>query len=171
MRRLSDEIKGFDAQVGKVEAELNQLLLMIPNMLDASVPLGKSDDDNVEVKRWGEPPSWDFAPRPHWEIGEALDILDFRRAARMSGARFTLLKGQGALLERGLINFMLDLHTREQTYVEIFPPLLVTEDAMTGTGQLPKFDQDLFRCREGLPDSHRRSAGDQHPQGGSASLR
>jgi len=150
MRRLSEEIKGLDAQLAEVEAELNRLLLTIPNMLHPSVPPGDSDDDNVEVRRWGEQPTFDFPPRPHWEVGEALDILDFRRATRMSGARFTLLKGQGALLERVLISFMLDLHTREHGYVEFFPPLLVTEDAMTGTGQLPKFDQDLFRTREGL---------------------
>lgn len=149
MRRLSQEIRELDVRVATVDGELNELLLTIPNMLDESVPFGRSDDDNVEVKRWGEPPALDFRARPHWEIGEALDILDFRRATRMSGARFTLLKGEGALLERALINFMLDLHTREQDYVEVFPPLLVSEEAMTGTGQLPKFDQDLFRCREG----------------------
>lgn len=149
MRRLSQEIKELDTRVSGIQAELNQLLLTIPNMLHESVPFGESDDDNVEVKRWGETAALDFTPRPHWEIGEALDILDFRRATRMSGARFTLLKGEGAFLERALINFMLDLHTREQGYVEVFPPLLVSEEAMTGTGQLPKFDQDLFRCREG----------------------
>ena len=118
---------------------------MLPNLPHESVPAGSSSADNQEVRRWGVPPTFDFEPKPHWEIGQALGILDFERAARMSGARFAVLSGAGARLERALINFMLDLHTREHGYREIEPPFMVNRAALTGTGNLPKFEQDLFK--------------------------
>lgn len=124
---------------------------MIPNIPHSSVPVGPDETANVVVREVGTPPAFSFEPRPHWEIGEALDILDFARGAKIAGARFTVLKGAGAQLERALINFMLDLHTREQGYTEVFPPFLVNRTTMTGTGQLPKFEEDLFLCtREDL---------------------
>ncbi len=120
-------------------------MLTLPNLPHESVPVGKSPADNPEVKRWGTPPTFDFAPKPHWELGPALGILDFERATRMSGARFSVLLGAGARLARALINFMLDLHTREHGYREVEPPFLVNAAALTGTGNLPKFEQDLFK--------------------------
>jgi seryl-tRNA synthetase len=119
--------------------------MVLPNLPHATVPFGASSDDNPVVKTWGEPPVFDFKPRPHWEIGEALGILDFERAAKVTGARFALLKGAGSLLERALINFMLDLHTKKHGYLELLPPFIVNEDSMKGTGQLPKFKEDLFK--------------------------
>ena len=145
MRSAGDRIKELDARVGAAEEALDGHLLTIPNIPDASVPVGATSDDNVEVRRVGEPPRFDFEPKPHWEVGAALGILDFERAARMTGARFAVTLGAGARLERALINFMLDLHTREHGYVEVQPPLMVNEKAMTGTGNLPKFAADLFR--------------------------
>ena len=145
MKEVSQKIKEVDTKREEIEATLRDLLLRIPNIPDETVKEGKDPSDNVEVKRWGEPPQFDFEPKPHWEIGEKLGILDFERGAKITGARFTLLKGAGALMERALINFMLDLHTREHKYQEVFPPILVNRTSMTGTGQLPKFEEDLFR--------------------------
>jgi len=145
MKEVSQKIKELDTRREEIEATLRDLLLRIPNIPDETVKEGKDPSDNVEIKRWGESPQFDFEPKPHWEIGEKLGILDFERGAKITGARFTLLKGAGALMERALINFMLDLHTREHTYQEVFPPILVNRTSMTGTGQLPKFEEDLFR--------------------------
>jgi len=144
-KEISDRISEDQERLRALEEKAISELLMIPNIPHDSVPLGKDDTENVEIRRWGEPPQFDFEPRNHWEIGEALDILDFERAGKIAGARFVINKGAGALLERALMNFMLDLHTREHGYKEIFPPILVNRDAMTGTGQLPKFEEDLFK--------------------------
>jgi seryl-tRNA synthetase len=144
MKALSDEIKVLDAAVSEVEDELKQILLNVPNAPHPSVPLGKDDADNVELRKWGQPRVFDFEHKAHWDVGMDLDILDFDRAAKISGARFTVYKGMGARLERSLINFMLDLHTEEQGYTEILPPFMVNRTAMTGTGQLPKFEDDMF---------------------------
>jgi seryl-tRNA synthetase len=139
------EIKTIEAEQGGIEAERDAALLRLPNLPHESVPAGRSSADNVEVKRWGTPPAFDFTPKAHWDLGPALGILDFERAARMSGARFTVFVGAGARLARALINFMLDLHTREHGYTEIEPPFLVNRAALTGTGNLPKFEPDLFK--------------------------
>jgi len=146
VREVSDRIKALDDEIRDVEDRLHQLLLVIPNIPHESVPYGESDADNVEVRRWGEPRKFDFEPKPHWEIGTRLGILDFERAAKVAGARFTVYKGAGARLERALINFMLDVHTQEHGYTEIWPPFLANAASMTGTGQLPKFAEDMFRC-------------------------
>ena len=144
MKQLSARIKELDAEVAEVEEELRGVLLGIPNTPNKEVPVGKDDSDNVEIRKWGEPREFGFEAKAHWDIGEGLDILDFERAGKLSGARFTVYKGAGAKLERALINFMLDLHTEEQGYTEILPPFMVNRDAMTGTGQLPKFEDDMF---------------------------
>jgi seryl-tRNA synthetase len=141
----AEEIKRLDASLEAIEAERQQLLLGLPNAPHASVPVGKSAEDNQVVRQHGQPPVFDFEPKPHWELGAALGILDFERAARMSGARFSVLMGAGARLARALIDFMLDLHTREHGYTEVEPPFLVNTAALTGTGNLPKFEQDLFK--------------------------
>jgi seryl-tRNA synthetase len=150
MKEVSTKIKELDAQVKEVEEEIAKILLEIPNIPYGSVPIGEDEKDNVEIRRWGEPHKFDFTPLPHWDIGEALDILDFKQGAKVASARFTVLKGMGAQLERALINFMLELHTKEHNYKEIFPPFLVNSETMTGTGQLPKFESDLFKCKNGL---------------------
>jgi len=139
------EIKARETDLADIERRRDALLLTIPNLPHATVPEGKSSADNQEVRRWGTPPAFSFTPRPHWELGASLGILDFERAARMSGARFSVLLGAGARLARTLINFMLDLHVREHGYREVEPPFLVNAAALTGTGNLPKFEQDLFR--------------------------
>ena len=139
------EIREREAAVQQIEERRRAILLTLPNLPHESVPTGSSSADNHEVRRWGVPPTLDFEPKPHWEIGQALGILDFERAARMSGARFAVLSGAGARLERALINFMLDLHTREHGYREVEPPFMVNRAALTGTGNLPKFEQDLFK--------------------------
>jgi seryl-tRNA synthetase len=139
------EIRTLEAALDEIEQRRRDLLMTLPNLPHESVPVGRSSADNVEVRQWGTPPAFTFEPKPHWEIGTALGILDFERAVRMSGARFAVLSGAGARLERALINFMLDLHTREHGYREIEPPFLVNRAALTGTGNLPKFEQDLFR--------------------------
>jgi seryl-tRNA synthetase len=144
-KRRSAEIKERETELASIEAQREAVMLRLPNLPHSSVPVGKSAADNPEVRRWGTPRVFDFDPRPHWEIGAELGILDFERAARMSGARFAVLSGAGARLERALINFMLDLHTREHGYREFEPPFLVNTAALTGTGNLPKFEQDLFR--------------------------
>jgi seryl-tRNA synthetase len=149
MREVSRRIKGMDEELKGVEEELEQVLMTIPNIPYADTPVGTSEADNREVRQWGAIPSFTFSPKPHWEIGEALGILDFERGAKITGARFTLYKGAGARLERALINFMLDLHTERHKYLEILPPFMVNRESMTGTGQLPKFEDDLFRL-EGI---------------------
>jgi len=150
MREVSNKIKELDNQIREVEERINKILLEMPNLPHESVPVGEDEKGNKEVRRWGKPREFDFIPSPHWDIGEALDILDFGRGAKVASARFTVLKGRGARLERALINFMLDLHTKEHNYQEIFPPFLVNAVTMTGTGQLPKFEGDLFKCENGL---------------------
>ena len=144
MKALSEEIKKLDAEVSEIEEELRNTLLNIPNTPSPKVAIGTSDADNEEIRRWGEPRAFDFEFKAHWDVGQELDILDFERAAKISGTRFTVYKGLGARLERAVINFMLDLHTREHGYTEILPPFMVNRDAMTGTGQLPKFEEDMF---------------------------
>ncbi len=139
------EINGLEAGLADHDAWMRDFLLNLPNLPHASVPVGASSEDNPVVRTWGEPPAFDFEPRPHWEIGESLGILDFERAAKITGARFALLKGAGALMERALINFMLDLHTQKHGYLEVLPPFMTNAASMTGTGQLPKFAEDLFK--------------------------
>jgi len=141
----SQQIRQLEIQLDNVEQQRSALLMTLPNLPHPSVPIGASAAENVEVRREGTPPSFDFDPRPHWEIGPALGILDFERATKMSGSRFSVLMGAGARLARALIKFMLDLHTREHGYVEVEPPFLVSSDALRGTGNLPKFEQDLFK--------------------------
>jgi len=145
MREAGERIKDLEKQVAAIEENLQDIVMGIPNLCDDSVPVGRDENDNVEVKKWGKIPEFAFEPKPHWEIGEKLDILDFERAAKLSGARFTLLKGLGSRLERALINFMLDLHTQKHGYVEVLPPFMVNTSSMTATGQLPKFEEDLFK--------------------------
>ena len=145
IREISEEIKTLDDRLSSIEDELKGLLYNIPNIPHESVPVGRSDKDNIEVKRWGQPKQFQYQARPHWEIGETLDILDFDRGAKITGARFTLYKGLGARLERALINFMLDLHTGKHGYTEVLPPFMVNKESMTLTGQLPKFEDDLFK--------------------------
>jgi seryl-tRNA synthetase len=149
LKSLGKEISTVEDDLKRIEKEWEDILLIIPNLPHESVPVGTTDEDNKVVKTWGEKPSFDFEPMAHWDIGEKLDILDFKRAAKITGSRFTLYKSYGALLERSLINFMLDLHTREHGYTEVLPPFMVNREAMTGTGQLPKFEEELFRL-EGL---------------------
>lgn len=148
-RRLGEEIAAIEDKLRLVEEELQAFMRVLPNLPDPSVPTGSGPEDNPVVRTWGEPPRLDFPVRPHWEIGTALGLLDFERAARMTGARFTLYVGDGARLERALIQFMLDLHTREHGYLEMLPPLMVNAQSMFGTGQLPKFEADLFKVEPG----------------------
>ncbi|MEK6681867.1 MAG: serine--tRNA ligase, partial [Nitrospirota bacterium] len=145
MKGISYEIKELDEKIKRCEDAIAEILLLIPNLPDASVPVGPDETGNVEVKKWGEPPKFSFEPKAHWDIGEALDIIDFERAGKITGARFALYKGAGALLERSLINFMLNLHTKEHRYKEVLPPFMVNRASMTGTGQLPKFEKELFK--------------------------
>ena len=145
LKETSNKIKGLEEELKAVEPRINDCLLMIPNLPHVSVPVGHGTDDNAEVRRWGAPPQISFQPKPHWEIGTALKILDFDRGAKITGARFTLYRGAGAQLERALINFMLDLHTAQHRYMEVLPPFMVNRQTMTGTGQLPKFEEDLFK--------------------------
>ncbi len=147
--QLSTEIKSLNGQLAKVQEELRQILLGMPNLPDASVPVGVDATANLEVRRVGQPRSFDFVAKEHWELGTALGILDFERAAKLSGARFAVYWDHGARLERALIQFMLDLHTRERAYREVIPPYLVTAETLEGTGQLPKFEGDLFKTRAG----------------------
>jgi len=145
MQEVSARIKELDQQVAEVETELNELLLSIPNIPHPSVPVGTGEEDNEEIRKWGEPRNFDFEYKAHWDLGEELDILDFERGGKVTGTRFTFLKGAGARLERALINFMLNLHTDEHGYKEVFPPFIANADSMTGTGQLPKFKKDMFK--------------------------
>lgn len=145
MKSLSEKIKSLDSEVKEIDEELNKILLTIPNIPNETVPSGDSDEDNIEVRKWGEPRKFDFEPKPHWEIGENLNILDFSTAGKVTGARFTIYKGLGARLERALMNFMLDLHVDKHGYTEVFPPFMVHRNSMIGTGQLPKFEEDAFK--------------------------
>lgn len=144
MRVVSAKVKEQDEALRQLETDLEEVLLTIPNIPNASVPVGVSEADNREVRKWGDAPRFNFVPQPHWEIGERLGILDFECGAKLTGARFTLYRGAGARLERALINFMLDLHTERHNYLEMLPPFMVNRESMTGTGQLPKFEEDLF---------------------------
>jgi len=148
MREVGDKIKELDESLRNIEGELETMLLSVPNLPHESVPVGQDEDENVEIRRIGEQPTFAFEPKPHWEIGTTLDILDFERAAKVTGSRFVFYKGLGARLERALINFMMDLHADQHGYQEILPPYLVNRTSMTGTGQLPKFEEDAFKIRE-----------------------
>lgn len=149
LKELSDKIKGIDVQVKEVEDKLNYTLMRIPNVPHPDVPQGETDEDNVEVKKWGEPRKFDFEQKAHWDIGTNLGILDFERAGKITGSRFTLYKGLGARLERSLINFFLNTHTADHGYTEVLPPFMANRDSFSGTGQLPKFEEDMFKL-EGL---------------------
>jgi seryl-tRNA synthetase len=144
-RELKQETDALERSAAQAEKAMRELLATIPNLTQDSVPAGKSEADNVEVLRWGQQPGFDFAPKPHWELGESLGILDLQRAAKISGARFAVYWGLGARLERALASFMLDVHTREHGYLEVLPPFLVNSESLFGTGQLPKFAEDLFK--------------------------
>lgn len=145
MKKVSDTIKEYDAKIREIEEQLEEVLLTIPNIPHDSVPVGDSEEQNVEVRRWGQPREFDFEPKAHWDIGEELNILDFKTAAKVTGSRFTFYRGMGARLERALINFMLDVHTTQHGYTEVFPPFMVHRRSMIGTGQLPKFEEDAFK--------------------------
>jgi seryl-tRNA synthetase len=147
MKGVSDEIKALDEQIRELDERTREFILGIPNIPDDSVPLGKDETENVEVKKWGEPREFDFKPLNHWDLGEMHDIIDFERASKIAGARFSMMKGPGAKLERALMNFMLDLNT-EKGYREVFPPVMVNAESMTGTGQLPKFQEELFQIKD-----------------------
>jgi seryl-tRNA synthetase len=153
MRAEGDQIAALENSTREVEESQRNILLTIPNLPHASVPDGKDENDNKEIRRWspsgGEPPKFTFEPKPHWDLAEYLDIIDFDRAAKITGARFALYKGMGARLERALINFMLDLHTSEHGYLEVLPPFMVNKASMTATGQLPKFEEELFKVENG----------------------
>jgi seryl-tRNA synthetase len=149
VEELSEAIRSSEGPLADTEARFEQLMLTLPNLPHASVKVGKDERDNREVRRWGEPPKFGFAPKNHWDIGEELGILDFARAAKIAGARFAVYRDAGAKLERALINFMLDLHTGENGYKEMLPPALVNRAALVGTGQLPKFEDDLFHVAPG----------------------
>jgi seryl-tRNA synthetase len=149
MRGVAEQIKSLEERLGETEARLRQLLLVVPNLPDDSVPVGPDASANREVRRVGEPKRFGFTPRSHWELGPELGILDFERAAKLSGARFSVYRGLGARLERALVQFMLDLHTSERGYREVIPPYLVSPETMLGTGQLPKFEGDVFKTRAG----------------------
>ena len=145
-RALKSDMESLEAAAAEAEEQLRAILPRIPNLPLDDVPVGRSEADNIEIKNWGEPPTFDFEPRPHWEIGENLGILDLERAAKISGARFAVYWREGAKLERALIGFMLDIHTREHGYTEVLPPFMVNSRSLFGTSQLPKFAEDLFRC-------------------------
>ena len=149
---LREQIQTREKTAADLDARLQDILSGIPNVLHTSVPVGRSAEENVEVRRWGAPPEFDFAPKPHWEIGAELGVLDLERAVKLTGARFAVYWDMGAKLERALANFMLDLHTREHGYTEVLPPYLVNSDSMYGTGQLPKFAADSFRVPHGEKD-------------------
>jgi seryl-tRNA synthetase len=151
-KELREQIQQREKAAEEFEAKLNDILSGIPNLPHESVPAGKSAEDNVEVRRWGAPPKFDFTPKPHWELGQQLGVLDFERATKLSGARFAVYWDLGARLERALANFMLDLHTRDHGYTEVLPPYLVNSESMYGTGQLPKFASDLFKVPHGEKD-------------------
>ena len=145
MKEISERNKYLDAQVKEIDYKIDEIIMTIPNIPNASVPFGTSDLDNQVVRKWGEPTKFEFEPKAHWDIGENLGILDFETAGKVTGARFTFYKGLGARLERALINFMLDLHVEKHGYTEVFPPFMVHRNSMVGTGQLPKFEEDSFK--------------------------
>ncbi len=151
-KELREKIAGLEKTAADLDARLRDILAGIPNLPHASVPVGHSADDNLEVRRWGTPPKFDFTPKPHWDLGPELGVLDLERAVKLTGARFAVYWDLGAKLERALANFMLDLHTREHGYTEVLPPYLVNSESMYGTGQLPKFAADLFRVPHGEKD-------------------
>ncbi|WP_196593883.1 serine--tRNA ligase [Pectinatus sottacetonis] len=148
MRTVSEKISQLDKQLTEVQAQLKDILLHIPNMLNPAVPVGNDDSDNPEVRRWGQPRKFEFEPKPHWDIGAALDILDSERAAKVAQSRFTFYKGLGARLERAVINFMMDTHSDQHGYKEMLAPYIVNKDSMIGTGQLPKFAEDMFKIQD-----------------------
>ncbi len=148
MREVSSKIKALDKELAEIQEKFDQILMGLPNIPHASVPVGKDETDNPVLKTVGDPSSFDFEPKPHWDVGAALGILDFERAAKITGARFPLYFGTGARLERALINFMLDIHTQAHGYTEILPPFMVNRQSMTHTGQLPKFEEDLFKLED-----------------------
>jgi len=148
MRKVSEQIGSLDNELRQLEEQINGLLLTIPNVPHESVPVGADEDANVVVKTWGELPKFDFEPRPHWELGQILGILDLPRAAKVTGSGFLVLTGKGARLQRALINFMLDLHTRKHGYIEVLPPFVANRSSMTGTGQLPKLEEDMYLCEK-----------------------
>lgn len=148
MKQLSQEIKEMDGRLSEIEDELHEVMLNIPNTPHELVPFGKDDTENVEIRKFKEPTTFDFEPKAHWDIGTDLDILDFDRASKLTGARFTVYKGLGARLERALTNFFLDTHIYEQGYTEILPPFMANVKTMTGSGQLPKFEEDMFRLNK-----------------------
>ncbi|WP_048600239.1 serine--tRNA ligase [Rubeoparvulum massiliense] len=148
MREVGDQIKEYDEQIRQLDEEIELILLSIPNIPHESVPNGASEDDNIPVRFWGEKPTFNFEPKPHWEIADQLDILDFEAAGKVTGSRFVFYKGLGARLERACINFMLDLHTENHGYKEMLPPYMVNRQSMTGTGQLPKFEEDAFKVAD-----------------------
>lgn len=152
LKSLSGEVKELERAQSELQAELDAAMAVIPNLVDDSVPVGASEEDNEVVKKWGEPPRLSFMPKAHYDLGPELGILDFERASKLSGPRFTVMFGAGARLERVLIHFMLDLHTREHGYTEVLPPFLVKGEALYGTGQLPKFEDDLFKTHKADPD-------------------
>jgi len=145
MRELGDEIKEFDVKTNEIDEKIKYIMLRIPNIPHPSVPEGESDEDNVQIKTWGEPTKFDFEHKAHWDLGTDLNILDFERGGKIAGSRFTVYKGLGARLERSIINYFLDKHTTENGYTEVLPPYMVNRDSMTGTGQLPKFEEDAFK--------------------------
>jgi len=149
MRDVSQNIKAMDLDVAEVEARLSEIAFSMPNLPSDTVPIGKEPADNVVLRTWGDKREFDFTPKPHWELGTELDILDFERGSKIAGSGFILYKGLGARLERALINFMLDVHIHKHGYNEVFPPYLINAKAMTGTGQLPKFEEDMYRCDKG----------------------
>jgi len=148
MRQVSDQIKAMDEEVRELEASISELTLAIPNIPHESVPVGASEEENVEIRRWAEPKAFDFEPKAHWEIAQNLGILDFEAGAKVTGSRFTFYKGLGARLERALISFMMDLHSDKHGYEEMLPPYIVNRDSLYGTGQLPKFEEDLFKISD-----------------------
>lgn len=148
MRQVSDQIKAMDEEVRELEASISELTLAIPNIPHESVPVGASEEENVEIRRWAEPKAFDFEPKAHWELAQNLSILDFEAGAKVTGSRFTFYKGLGARLERALISFMMDLHSDKHGYEEMLPPYIVNRDSLYGTGQLPKFEEDLFKISD-----------------------
>src|SRR3954464_10170599 len=152
LKALSERVKGLEQELAAADAQIEEILLGIPNVPHESVPDGQTEDKNVVVRTWGEKPSFAFEPKPHYELGEKLGILDFERAAKLSGARFSVLWGLGARLERALAALMLDMHTTEHGYTEVYPPYLVKAEALRGTSQLPKFEEDLFKTKRSDPN-------------------
>lgn len=155
MKQVSDQIKQLNEQTQQLKQEVNRILMYLPNLPDQSVPVGADESDNPEIKSWGENPTFDFSPKPHWDLAVQHDLIDFQRAAKVSGSNFALFTGVGARLERALINFMLDLHITKHGYTEVSPPFVANRPTMTGTGQLPKFEEDMYRCNQDSdnPDS------------------